>query len=129
MLYLLPTVQPPPRGVWGEGGVTTFTSMESYLGEQLPAEPPVHSVDDLVRRALGALGPARVMDVQAWSRLTRLREVFDRLEPRCAGSAARTAPSSTTCRGRRGPTRTRRPRSASCPSTTTCCSPTPTCAG
>ncbi len=81
MLYLLPTVQPPPRGVWGEGGVTTLTSMESYLGQRLPAEPPVRSVDDLVRRALGAIGPAGVMDVQSWSRLTRLREVFDRLEP------------------------------------------------
>jgi hypothetical protein len=79
VLYLLPTVQPPPRGVWGEGGVTTLTSMESFLGQELPAEPSPASVDELVRRALGAIGPASVMDVQSWSRLTRLREVFDRL--------------------------------------------------
>ena len=52
--------------------------MESRLGAELesPTDP---SVDALVLRALGALGPASVMDVQAWSRLTRLREVFDRL--------------------------------------------------
>jgi hypothetical protein len=81
VLYLLPTVQPTPRGVWGEGAVTTLTSMESWLGEELADEPPAASVDDLVRRALGAIGPATVMDVQSWSRLTRLREVFDRLAP------------------------------------------------
>jgi hypothetical protein len=81
VLYLLPTVQPPPRGVWGEGGVTTLTSMESYLGRELPGEPAPESVEDLVRRALGSIGPASVMDVQSWSRLTRLREVFDRLAP------------------------------------------------
>ncbi len=81
VLYLLPTVQPPPRGVWGEGGVTTLTSMEAFLGEELAAEPSPASVDDLVRRALGAIGPASVMDAQSWSRLTRLREVFDRIAP------------------------------------------------
>jgi Winged helix DNA-binding domain len=81
VLYLLATVQPPPRGVWGEGGVTTLTAMESWLGAEL-APPTDTSVEALVLRALGALGPASVMDVQAWSRLTRLREVFDRLAPR-----------------------------------------------
>jgi Winged helix DNA-binding domain len=81
VLYLLATVQPPPRGVWGEGGVTTLTAMESWLGTEL-APPTDSSVEALVLRALGALGPASVMDVQAWSRLTRLREVFDRLAPR-----------------------------------------------
>lgn len=81
VLYLVATVQPTPRGVWGEGGVTTLTTMRSWLGEEL--QPPSDgSVDALVLRALGALGPASVMDVQAWSRLTRLREVFDRLAPR-----------------------------------------------
>ena len=55
--------------------------MESFLGEEL--QPPTDaSVDALVLRAIGALGPVSVMDVQAWSRLTRLREVFDRLAPR-----------------------------------------------
>jgi hypothetical protein len=81
VLYLLPTVQPPPRGVWGEGGVTTLTSMESFLGEEL-VPPTDASVEGLVLRAIGALGPVSVMDVQARSRLTRLREVFDRLGPR-----------------------------------------------
>jgi hypothetical protein len=81
VMYLLPTTQPTPRGVWGEGGVTTLTSMSSWLGRPVPREPAAGAIEDLVRRALGALGPCSVMDVQAWSRLTRLREVFDELAP------------------------------------------------
>ncbi len=77
--YLMPIAQPTPRGVWGEGGAAKLTSLTSWLGRPLDPEP---SVDQLVLRCIAALGPMTVMDVQAWSRLTRLREVVDRLGPR-----------------------------------------------
>jgi Winged helix DNA-binding domain len=77
--HLVPVVQIPPRGVWGEKGLPTWSATESWLGR--PADPDP-SIDDLVMRYLAAFGPAGVMDVQAWSGLTRLREVTERLRPR-----------------------------------------------
>jgi DNA glycosylase AlkZ-like len=74
----VPLVQVPPRGLWGRSGPIAHTSIEAWLGEP-PADPL--TIDDLVRRYLGAFGPASVMDAQAWCGLTRLREVFERLRP------------------------------------------------
>ncbi|MEV0389067.1 winged helix DNA-binding domain-containing protein [Nonomuraea sp. NPDC050643] len=71
---LLPIVHTPPNGIWGKGGATPFTLAEEWLGRPLePAAP----VERLVARYLAAYGPASVMDVQAWSGLTRLRAVME----------------------------------------------------
>lgn len=75
---LLPVVHPPPDGTWGRRGTTPFILAEQWLGRP-PATDP--SPRELVRRYLAAFGPATVKDVQAWSGMTRLREVVEALQP------------------------------------------------
>jgi hypothetical protein len=76
---LLALVQVPPRGVWGRTAQVRSTTVESWLGQALATRP---SLDSVVLRYFGAFGPAAVADVAAWSRLTGLRPVVDRLRPR-----------------------------------------------
>lgn len=71
-----PLVHTPEVGAWGGWG------NRSGIGVTLPDAPMAGpDPDRMVRRYLAAFGPATVMDAQAWSGVTRLRTVFDRLRP------------------------------------------------
>ncbi|HJS27840.1 MAG TPA: winged helix DNA-binding domain-containing protein, partial [Actinomycetota bacterium] len=78
-MYLLPTVQVTPRGVWGQTGRSAFTTMEAWLGRsvEIDVQP-----DELLLRYLAAFGPSTVSDAQTWSGLSGLRGAFERLSPR-----------------------------------------------
>jgi hypothetical protein len=77
--YLEALVQVPPRGVWGASGQATWTTVEAWLDHRLASKP---SPDRMIMRYLAAFGPATARDMQAWSGVTRLREVAERLRPR-----------------------------------------------
>ncbi len=60
-MYLLPTVQVTPRGIWGQSGRSAFSTVQHWLGR--PLESSVEP-DDMVLRYLAAFGPSMVADVQ-----------------------------------------------------------------
>jgi len=94
--HLLQLVQVPPRGIWGRSGPAAWFLASAWLegaqragnehGRALSLSGPSPDVnttlEQLVVRYLGAYGPATVRDIQAWSGLSRLREVTDRLGTR-----------------------------------------------
>lgn len=77
--FVVPLVQVPPRGIWGNNARPVLAPAEAWVGPRPEAAP---SPDEMFTRYLAAFGPATVADVQGWSRLTGLREVAERLRPR-----------------------------------------------
>lgn len=74
--FHLPLVQVPPRGVWGASAQPRHALLQTWLGRDVAGDA---SPDKLMQRYLRAFGPATVADARTWSRLTGLREVFERL--------------------------------------------------
>jgi hypothetical protein len=75
---LVPIVQLPPRGIWGESGQAVHTTIEAWLGLPLSSssEP-----EWLVRKYLKAFGPASVKDIQMWSGLAHVQDTIRLLRP------------------------------------------------
>lgn len=78
-MYLLPTVQVTPRGLWRTPGRAAVTSLEHWLGGPLETAP---SLQSLVTRYLAAFGPATPADLGSWSGLAGTAEVLEGLRPR-----------------------------------------------
>jgi DNA glycosylase AlkZ-like len=81
--YLLPLVQPPPRGMWRRSGASRITSVGAWLGGTAEDGPGENATaDDVVLRYVRAFGPATVADIRMWSGLTGVAVVLERIRPR-----------------------------------------------
>ncbi len=76
--YLLPLVQTTPRAVWGKRGQPVLATARMWLGRDVGTDT---DPTELILRYLRAFGPASVMDVQAWSWLTKLTPYVKVLRP------------------------------------------------
>lgn len=78
---VVPLVQVPPRGVWGQRAAARNLTLSGWLGDTEPV-PTDEVLDGLVLRYLAAYGPATSSDVRAWCGLAGLPAVIKRLRPR-----------------------------------------------
>jgi hypothetical protein len=76
--YLAPVIQLPPRGTSHvrPAGRAVLGTMRAWLGEEPDDDG---APDPLLRRYLAAYGPATVADMAAWSGLTGVREIVERM--------------------------------------------------
>jgi len=75
----LPLVQVPISGGWSYPGNPQFALAEKWLDKPVPRKVDVSA---LVLRYLAAFGPASATDMQTWSGLPKLKDVFEKLKPR-----------------------------------------------
>jgi hypothetical protein len=76
-----PLVHGPANAAWGSWrsvGPISVSLAEEWSGRPMSDPAPVQ----MIQRYLAGYGPATVMDIQAWSGLTRLAEVVERMRPR-----------------------------------------------
>ena len=76
--YLVPLVQTTPRAVWGKRGQPVLATAGLWLGREVGMDTDPTA---LILRYLRSFGPASVMDVQAWSWLTKLTPYVEALRP------------------------------------------------
>ncbi|MFN8530930.1 MAG: winged helix DNA-binding domain-containing protein [Anaerolineae bacterium] len=76
----LPIVQVPPGGTWGFGGEVRYALPHDYIGQPVVIDG-AGDVRGLLKRYLAAFGPASLMDFQAWSGLTRMKEAVEAVKP------------------------------------------------
>ena len=74
----LPLVMEPTETRWSYPGNARWAHAPTVLGAPLATAA---TADALVRRYLGAFGPASIKDAQVWSGDRTLRPVFERLRP------------------------------------------------
>lgn len=77
--HLVPTIQAPPRGIWGRRGQARWVATDAWLDRPLAGAPSVESV---VGRYLAAFGPASARDFATWSGLAGSGALMERLRPR-----------------------------------------------
>lgn len=73
----LPLVQMPTATGWRYPSTPQFTLAEDYLNQKISLTPTEDDFKVLVRRYLAAFGPATVTDMQTWSGLGGLKELFE----------------------------------------------------
>lgn len=77
----LPLVQVPTNTGWRYSSTPQFTLAEDYLDQKISLMPTEDDFKSLVRRYLAAFGPATVTDLQTWSGLGKLKDLFESLRP------------------------------------------------
>jgi hypothetical protein len=75
-------VRVPPCGTWEQRRADLYALAEQWVGPD--DADPESGRELLVRRYLGAFGPAQVPDIRSWSRLTReqVERALERIRPR-----------------------------------------------
>jgi hypothetical protein len=78
----VPLVQVPDSSAWGYPSNPAFALAEAWLGDAFRGlESAPADAKALVRRYLGAFGPATVKDAETWSGVASLRDAFEALRP------------------------------------------------